>query len=114
MTTWNAGKRRGVWKALKEDNPEQLAKHLTSERVVRDAYKGLWNPKKYEGEPGKKDTHLLDVLLLQKTGVNHDQGGALRCYAWLNQAFPNAYSHEEKKWVMQKCPSLKTVATTTI
>ena len=50
----------------------------------------------------KKDTHLLDVMLLQKTGVNHGQGGALRCYACLHAVFPEAYTAEEKEWVMRR------------
>ena len=69
---------------------------------IRDAYTGLWNPKKYRSECGKKDTHLLDVMLLQRTGVNHGRGGALQCYAWLNTVFPEAYTAEEKEWVMRR------------
>lgn len=101
MTTWDVTKRRGVWEALRQDDPQQLAIHLTSVQI-REAYTGLWNPKKYRKECGKKDTHLLDVMLLQKTGVNHGQGGALRCYAWLNTVFPEAYTAEEKEWVMRR------------
>ena len=100
--TWDVDKRREVWRALYQDDPQMLSKHLTSVQDVRDAYRGLWNPKKYTTGFGKKDTHLLDVILLQKTGVNRGQGGALRCYYWLNAAFPEAYTPEEREWVMQK------------
>ena len=116
--SWNVDKRRGVWRALYQDDPQQLAKHLTSVQDVRDAYSGLWKPKKYplienwpdiddglwkpKKDTGKKDTHLLDVILLQKTGVNRHQGGALRCYHWLNAAFPEAYTPEEKERGIQK------------
>jgi hypothetical protein len=41
-------------------------------------------------------------MLLQKTGVNHGQGGALRCCAWLDAVFPEAYTAEEKEWVMRR------------
>lgn len=96
---WDKVRRREVWEALFEDDPRKLAKHLTSVRIVRDAKSGLWNPEK---RCGKKDTHLLDVMLLQRTGVNHGKGGALRCHAWLNAAFPEAYTAEEREWVMRR------------
>ncbi len=92
-------KRRGVWKALYRDDPRLLAAHLTSVKDVRDAYTGLWNPDK---KSGKKDVHLLDVVLLQQTGVNYDQGRAMRCYSWLNSVFPRAYTAGEKEWAIRK------------
>lgn len=94
--TWNKDKRRAVWTALNKDDPDLLARWLISSQDVRDAYVGLWKPKKYRQGEGKRDTHLLEVLLLQKTGVNHGKGRAMRCYEWLLRAYPDAYSDEEK------------------
>lgn len=104
--TWDATKRRGVWEALNQDNPHQLAEHLTSVQDVRDAYTGLWHPRKYRRGVGKRDTHLLEVMLLQRTGVNRGRGGALRCLSWLTAAFPEAYTDEEKEDVFRKVHAL--------
>ena len=96
--SWDAAKRRAVWSALYRDDPQVLGAHLHTAQDVRSAYTGLWNPKKYRRECGKKGTHLLDVMLLQRTGVNRGQGGALRCYAWLNTTVPDAYTAGEKEF----------------
>jgi len=101
-TNWNANKRRGVWAALRNDDPQLLATYLNSVQDIRDAYVGLWNPEKYRSLVGKKDTHLLDVMLLQKTGVNHGKGGALNCWNWLNNKFPEAYTTHEKEYVLKR------------
>ena len=99
---WSKDTRRKVWIALRRDDPELLAETLQSEQEIRDGCIGLWNPKKYRTQIGKRDTHLLDVMLLQKTGVNYGKGGALRCYTWLISAFPNAYTLQEKESVLQR------------
>lgn len=100
--TWTKDKRRAVWTALNNDDPDLLARCLISSQDVRDAYVGLWKPKKYRQGEGKRDTHLLEVLLLQKTGVNHGKGRAMRCYEWLLRAYPDAYSDEEKLHVQER------------
>ena len=41
MTTWDVDKRRKVWRALYQDDPQQLAIHLTSVQEIRDAKTGL-------------------------------------------------------------------------
>jgi hypothetical protein len=97
--TWDTDIRRAVWDALYADDPQKLSEYLTSNEVIRGARTGMWNPNK---KGGKKDTHLLDVMLLQKTGVNYNKGGALKCYAWLNDAFPDAYTTEEKTYVTRR------------
>ena len=105
---WSKETRQGVWEALYYDNPEMIANHLIDVDTIRRGRVGLWSPDKYHGDkPGKKDTHLLDVMLLQKTGVNFGLGGAVKCYAWLNATFPDAYTPQERERVVRRAEERK-------
>jgi len=105
---WSKETRIGVWEALYYDNPDMIAKHLVDVDTIRRGRVGLWNAGKYDRDkPGKKDTHLLDVMLLQKTGVNFGLGGAVKCYAWLNGTFPDAYTPQEREYVLRRAEQLE-------
>ena len=101
---WEKSTRIAVWKALQLDDPDLLEPHIRTSQDVRDASTALWNPEKYSKNPieGKKDVSLLDVMLMQRNGVNADQGGAMRCWEWIEARFPDAYTDEEKQYAWQR------------
>lgn len=103
LTGWDAKKREGVWRALYLDDPHLISVYLRSVEEIRSAYFGLWNPKKYVKKAGKRNTHLLDVMVLQKKGVNFGRGLALKTLTWLKENFPSAYSDNEWKYVLCRC-----------
>ena len=99
MAKWTAATRRGVWEALMHDDPETIALHLTSRALVETSAKGLWNPSK---ATGKRNTSILDVMALQRTGVNGNLGQALRCLRWLLDTFPEVYNAKDIEWAIRK------------
>lgn len=99
MVKWTAATRRGVWEALMHDDSKTIALHLTNRALVETSAIGLWNPSK---TAGKRNTSILDVIALQKTGVNGNLGQPLRCLRWLLSTYPEVYNAKDIEWVIGK------------
>ena len=81
---WSAEKRKRIWDAVWNDDANMLSSEIQTTAHVDESTSQLWNPRKRNGIMNR---NILEVVSMQKTGVNLNQGQATRCLAFLLDSF---------------------------